>query len=215
MMATVEQEVSPEARLVLRGVPWETYVTLRDLECNNHVFMTYDRGTLELMSPSGQHDNVKTLIGQLVEAFATELNIPRRSFGSTTWRRSDLFKGLEADECYYIRNHALVSRRVLVELGHEPPPDLAIEVTVRHGDVDKMAIYAALGIGEVWYWHDGALEAYVLNENRQYVASETSWNLPMLRVKDLEQFLDVEQALDESAWLNAFRAWVRERFAAA
>lgn len=214
-MATVEQEVSPEARLVLLGVPWETYVTLRDLECNNHVFMTYDRGTLELMSPSGQHDNVKTLIGQLVEAFATELNIPRRSFGSTTWRRSDLFKGLEADECYYIRNHALVSRRVLVELGHEPPPDLAIEITVRHGDVDKMAIYAALGIGEVWYRHDGALQAYVLNENRQYVASEMSWNLPMLRVKDLEQFLDVEQALDESAWLNAFRAWVRERFAAA
>ncbi|HQU41333.1 MAG TPA: Uma2 family endonuclease [Pirellulales bacterium] len=86
-MATVERQVSPEHRLLLRSVPWETYVGLRDLECNNHVFMTYDRGTLELMSPSGQHDNVKTLLGQLVEAFTTELNIPRRSFGSTTWRK--------------------------------------------------------------------------------------------------------------------------------
>jgi Uma2 family endonuclease len=213
-MATVEQQVLPEQRLVLRGVPWETYVALRDPECNNHIFMTYDRGTLELMSPSGQHDNIKTLLGQLVEAFTTELNIPRRSFGSTTWRKSDLFKGLEADECYYIRNHRLVSRRALVELGREPPPDLAIEVVVHHGDVDKMAIYAALGIGEVWHWHDGELQAHVLGDDGQYVSREMSWNLPMLRVKDLEPFLDVEQALDESAWLNAFRAWVRERFAA-
>jgi Uma2 family endonuclease len=213
-MATVELQIQPEQRVLLRGVPWETYVTLRDLECNNHVFMTYDRGTLELMSPSGQHDNVKKLLGQLVEAFATELNIPRRSFGSTTWRKSDLFKGLEADECYYIRNHRLVSRRAEVELGREPPPDLAIEVGVHHGDVNKMAIYAALGIGEVWYWRDGALQAHVLEENGQYVAREMSWNLPMLRVKELERFLDVEQALDESAWLNSFRAWVRERFAA-
>lgn len=214
-MATVEQQVSPEQRLVLRGVPWETYVVLRDLECNNHVFMTYDRGTLELISPSGQHDNVKKLLGQLVEAFTTELNIPRRSFGSTTWRKSDLVKGLEADECYYLRNHRLVSRRALVELGREPPPDLAIEVVVHHGDVDKMGIYAALGIGEVWYWHDGELRAYVLDQSGQYVSSAMSLNLPMLRVKELERFLDVEQALDESAWLNSFRAWVRQRFAAA
>lgn len=212
-MATVELQIQPEQRLVLRGVPWETYVTLRDIECNNHVFMTYDQGTLELMSPSGQHDNVKTLLGQLVEAFTTELNIPRRSFGSTTWRKNELFKGLEADECYYIRNHRLVSLRAEVELGREPPPDLAIEVVVHHGDVNKMAIYAALGIGEVWYWHNGELLAYVL-EGGQYVAREMSWNLPMLRVKELERFLDVELALDESAWLNSFRAWVRERFAA-
>lgn len=212
-MATVEKQLSPELRFVLQGVPWQTYVALRDLECNNHVFMTYDQGTLELMSPSGQHDNTKKLLGQLVEALTTELNIPRRSFGSTTWRESDLLKGLEADECYYIRNHHLVSRRALVELGHEPPPDLAIEVVVSHGDVAKMNIYAALGIGEVWYWHDGELQAYALDESGHYVACEMSLNLPMLRVQELEQFLDVEQALDESAWLNAFRAWVRERFA--
>ena len=76
-----------------------------------------------------------------------------------------------------------------------------------------MAIYAALGIGEVWHWHIGELQAHVLDDNGQYASREMSWNLPMLRVKDLEQFLDVEQALDESAWLNAFREWVRERFA--
>jgi Uma2 family endonuclease len=213
-MATIDQEISPEQRLLLRGVPWETYVALRDVADNKHVRMTYDSGTLELMSSSDQHEIIAKLVGQLIEAFTAELNIPRRSFGSTTWRRSDLFKGLEADECYYIRNHRLVSRRAEVELGREPPPDLAIEVVVHHGDIDKMAIYAALGIGEVWYWHDGELQTRVLDERGQYVPCEMSYNLPMLRVKDLEQFLDVDLALDESAWINSFRAWVRERFTA-
>jgi Uma2 family endonuclease len=175
--------------------------------------MTYDRGALEVMSPSDQHEIVKKLIARLLEAFTAELGIPLRSLGSTTWRRSDLFKGLEADECYYIRNHRLVALRARVELGREPPPDLAIEVVVHHGDVDKMAIYAALGVGEVWVWHDGELQAHSLDESGRYVRSEMSFNLPMLRVKELEGFLDPEQALDESAWINSFRAWVRERFA--
>lgn len=214
-MATVDQHVSPEHRLLLRGVSWGTYVALRDVEDNNYVRMTYDSGTLELMTLSDEHEIMAKLIAQLIEAFTAELNIPRRSLRSTTWRRSDLFKGLEADECYYIHNHHLVSQRARVELGHEPPPGLAIEVVVHHGDVNKLAIYAALGIGEVWYWHDGQLRAYVLDENGQYASRDMSWNLPMLRVKELEQFLDVEQALDESAWINSFRGWVRQRFSAA
>ena len=75
-----------------------------------------------------------------------------------------------------------------------------------------MRIYAALGIGELWYWHDGELQAYALQDSGEYVPRETSLNLPMLRVKELEPFLDPERALDESAWINSFRAWVRERF---
>ncbi|MGH7193405.1 MAG: Uma2 family endonuclease, partial [Candidatus Saccharimonadales bacterium] len=113
--------------------------------------------------------------------------------------------------CYYILNQPLVSRRVEVDLERDPPPDLALEVVVSHGDVNKMTIYAALGVPEVWYWEDGELQAFEL-ENGRYVLRETSLNLPMLRVKDLEQFLDPLQALDESAWINGFRAWVRERF---
>jgi Uma2 family endonuclease len=211
-MATIQQQLSPEQRIVLHGMTWAAYTELRDMEQNHHVRMIYDGGTLEIMSPSDQHENVTKLIAQLIETFTAELGIPRRSLRSTTWRRADLYKGLEADECYYIRNHRLVSRRAKVELGREPPPDLAIEVVVHHGDVDKMRIYAALGIGELWYWHDGELQAYALEDSGEYVPRETSLNLPMLRVKELEPFLDPELALDESAWINSFRAWVRERF---
>jgi hypothetical protein len=41
---------------------------------------------------------------------------------------------------------------------------------------------------------------------------ELSLNLPMLRVKDLEPFLNWHLAADESAWIRSFREWVRERF---
>ncbi len=44
----------------------------------------------------------KRLIGQLIEIFTAELNIPRRSFSATTWKRRDIHKGSEADECYYL-----------------------------------------------------------------------------------------------------------------
>ncbi len=50
-MATIEA-VSAEQRLVLYGVPWRTYLELRDLAENEHLHMTYDEGTLEMMSPS-------------------------------------------------------------------------------------------------------------------------------------------------------------------
>ncbi|MGH7137947.1 MAG: Uma2 family endonuclease, partial [Pirellulales bacterium] len=209
-MATVQQ-IAAEPRFVLNGVSWETYVALRDIEANWHVRMTYDRGTLEMKVNSDRHENMKKLIGRLIEAFTAELNIPLRSFGETTWRRREIDKGLEADECYYIVNQTLVSRRVEVDLLRDPPPDLALEVVVSHGDVDKMAIYAALGVPEVWHWEDDNLQAYALEQGR-YVPRETSVNLPILRVKDLDEFLDPGQALDESAWINAFRAWARERF---
>lgn len=210
-MATVEQ-LTTEPRFTLRGVPWEVYEALRDIRANWHVRMTYDRGTLEMMVNSNRHENVKRLIGQLIEAFTAELNIPRRSFSATTWKRRDIDKGLEADECYYIHSHELVSSRPEVDLAEDPPPDLALEVIFSHDDLNKMAIYAALGVPEVWRWEDGELQSLRLIEG-QYAACEMSFNLPMLRVKDLEEFLDPMLALDESAWINSFRGWVRERFA--
>ena len=95
----------------------------------------------------------------------------------------------------------------------DPPPDLAIETEVSRSVVRKLGIYASIGIPEVWRWRKTGLTAYSL-EAGKYVAREFSLNLPKLRVKDLEPFLDFELAADESAWIQNFRAWVRARFLA-
>lgn len=211
-MATVEQTLLiPETRFQLSGIPWHLYEMLRESGDNQGVRMTYDDGMLELMCPSNDHEAIKRLIGQMIEAFTEEFGIPRRSLGSSTWQGPERSKGLEADECYYILNHRRVRERRAIDLMIDPAPDLAVEVEVSRSALPRMEIYAALGVLEVWRWRRGELSAWAL-EHGQYVEREFSLNLPMLRVKDLEPFLEFELAADETVWIRNFRAWIRDRF---
>jgi Uma2 family endonuclease len=214
-MATIPRSTqAAERHFVLHGVPWSVYETLRESEENYHVRMTYDRGTLEFMSPSTKHERAKSLLSQLLETFTVELRMPRQSFGSATWKREMKLKGLEADECYYILNHARIRDVEEINLDVDPPPDLALEVEVSRSTVKRMAIYAALGVPEIWRWRKGVVQAYSLSSDGKYEPVEMSLNLPMLRVKDLEPFLDRKLAADESQWILGFRQWVHERFGA-
>src|SRR5262245_37853905 len=137
-------------RILLQNVPWETYVQLRDVSENDHIRMTYDRGTLELMSPLSIHEWYGRILGRCVETATMELGIDIRSGGSTTFRREDLERGLEPDECYYILNEPRVRGKDNLDLSVDPPPDLAIEVDVTRTSTGKMTIYAAIGIPELW-----------------------------------------------------------------
>jgi Uma2 family endonuclease len=214
-MATVEQiEVIGEHRIVLNGISWELYERLRENAENRHVRMAYDKGRLELMSPSPDHAVIKRLVGRMIEAFTEEMNVPCRSLSDTTWKRPELAKGLEADECYYILNHHRVCRRLQVDLAVDPPPDLAIEIEVSRSMTSRVGIYAALGVPELWRWNKSALTAYSLGADGKYAEREFSLNLPLLRVKELEPFLDFELAADETAGIREFRRWVHERLPA-
>lgn len=214
-MATVEKvALTAERRIELSGISWEVYARLRENEENWHVRMTYDNGRLELMSPSPAHEMIKSLLGQMIEAITEELGIARRSLGSTTWNRRNLGKGCEADECYYLLNQHRVCDRLEVDLAVDPPPDLVVEAEVSRSAVSKLRIYSALGVPEVWRWRRNGLAAYSLGADGKYVECEFSLNLPMLRVKDLEPFLDFQLAANETVWIRHFRSWVRERFAA-
>lgn len=212
-MATVEKvRLRGERRIVLSGISWQIYEQLRENEENWHVRMAYDSGKLELMSPSPDHARMKRLIGRLIEAFTEEMNVPCQSLSDATWKRAELAKGLEADECYYILSHHRICHRRRVDLSVDPPPDLAVEAEISRGVVPRLRIYAALGVPEIWRWRKKGLTAYSLGDDRKYVEREYSLNLPTLRVKDLEPFLDFGLAADETAWIRKFRAWVRERF---
>ncbi|HET6883056.1 MAG TPA: Uma2 family endonuclease [Pirellulales bacterium] len=212
-MATVEQVVlGGEDRIVLSGISWEMYEQLRDNEDNWHIRMAYDEGRLELMSPSPSHEAITKWIAQMIEAFTEELRIPRRSLRSATWKRRELGKGCEADECYYILNHHRVRSRLDIDLSVDPPPDLVVETEVSRSAVRRMRIYSALGVPEIWRWCKKGLTAYSLAADGKYVEREFSLNLPMLRVKDIEPFLNFQLAADETAWILNFRAWIREHF---
>ncbi|HEV3343155.1 MAG TPA: Uma2 family endonuclease [Pirellulales bacterium] len=214
-MATIEETLlRGEDRIVLSGISWQMYEQLRENEENWHVHMAYDNGRLELMSPSPDHEGVTKLLARMIEAFMEETAVSHRSLRSTTWKRCELGKGCEADECYYILNHHRVHERRNIDLAGDPTPDLVVETEVSRSAVSKLRIYSALGVPEIWRWSNEGLTSSSLGADGQYVEREYSLNLPALRVKDLEPFIDFKLAADELAWIRKFRAWVRERFGA-
>lgn len=83
-------------------------------------------------------------------------------------------------------------------------PDLVVETDVRRNVVPRLRLYAALGVPEIWRWRNDASTAYSLAADGQYVERELSLNLPLLRVKELEPFLDFNLAADETASIRHF-----------
>ena len=102
--------------------------------------------------------------------------------------------------------------RRTVDLKTDPPPDLAVETEYSRSIVDKLPIYASLGIPEIWRSDGAAIIALHLGADGQYQAQEFSWNLPFLRVAELNRFLLQFDGTDETAWIRSFRAWARETF---
>ena len=84
-----------EPRFLLRQATWRDYVSLRDAGENRNTRMTFDRGSLELMSPTRLHERFRILIGYCLLVWFQENRIRFQSCGSTTFRRKDLQRGFE------------------------------------------------------------------------------------------------------------------------
>jgi Uma2 family endonuclease len=139
-----------EQRVLLSGVPWETYVALRDAVDTPGVRMTYIEGLLEIMTPLPAHELAKTMIARLIEMFAIERDVPLQGYGSTTFRSTAKARGLEPDECYCV-DHLL-----------KDVPDIALEVVLTSGGIEKLPVYEGLGVNEVWFWEQDAFHLYAL-----------------------------------------------------
>ena len=207
-MATVCIPV--EQRLRLSDIPWETYVLYSDGLGPRHIRVTYDCGEMEIMTVSPKHEHNKTLLGRLVEALTEELEIDIASFGSMTCRRKGLKRGFEPDESYWIANEPEVRGRVDIDLEVDPPPDLALEIEISRSTLDRMAIYAALRVPEVWSWDGESLRVFLLPSRGTYRLSNRSKAFPFLPLKDFAQFLTGTD-LSETQLLRSFRAWVCEQ----
>lgn len=210
-MATAEHLTTNEQRFLLHGVNWRSYQMLGAALLNRHIRITYDQGALEMMTVSREHERNKRFVGRLIEEFTVALDIPIQSAGSTTWQREDLDRGLEPDECYYILNEPLVRFKEELDLTVDPPPDLALEVEVSRSMLDRIGIYAALGVPEIWRYDGRKLIVGVL-QGGVYVEQERSLNLPLLERATVLRFVELRQTLNETACIRAFRDWLAEAF---
>ena len=215
MATTVETRskmLIPESRFVLDGIGWHGYETLLGLIVESATRLTYDRGNLEFMSPSQDHEQFRVLLGRFIDTLTEELYLPCIAAGSTTWRREDLDRGLEPDLCFYLANSHRV-RGKSIDLRVDPPPDLAIEVEISRSALDRMGIYAALGVPEVWRFDGETLRVERLQDDRTYVLSATSLSFPFLATDEVVRFLRLAASMDHSEWGRRLRAWVRDELA--
>lgn len=198
-----------EQRFVLSNVGWAAYDVLLTEVDHRRTRLTYDGRNLELMSPSRWHEVVRTLLGRFIALLALERDIPISSGGSMTFRRPDLLRGLEPDECYWIANAARVAGRRDLDFVTDPPPDLAIEVEITHSALDRLGIYAQLEVPEIWRYDGARLHVLLLQNDNSYAPSESSRAFPFLPVAELVRFLPTDPAMNETACVRQFLEWVR------
>lgn len=175
---------SLDERVLLYDVCWEDYERLLAMRGERSVpRITYLEGTLELMSPSIDHEYIKTNIARILEAWALQRRVRLNGFGSWTLKRRRVKRGAEPDECYVLGP------------ARKRKPDLAIEVVWTHGGLDKLEVYRRLGVGELWIWEHGRIDVYVLNDS-QYVQATRSLLLPEMDLELLARFAIVTDQLD-------------------
>jgi Uma2 family endonuclease len=200
-------------RLRLSYVPWQMYTRLlRTFEERPGIRLTFDRGELEIMSPLLEHDDDGRFLGRLVMILTEEFELPIHGGGSTTLRRQLKQKGLEPDESFWIAHAPQMAGVRRLDLRIHPPPDLAIEVDVTNSSLDRMGIYAALSVPEVWRLDDGALTFHVLDADNNYRQSDTTPTFAGVMPGDLIPFLrDANEAIDQNQVTRRFRDWVKQR----
>jgi Uma2 family endonuclease len=204
-------QVAPEERVVLHNVAWETYERLlADLVESSAPRLTYDQGTLEIVTPLREHEEANRTINLLVEVVAEEWGVDVLNFGSTTFRREDLARGFEPDSCFYIQNAGRVEGHAELDLTVDPAPDLVIEIDITHPSLDKLPLFARLGVLEVWRYDGREVSLFALDSGA-YQAVDRSVALPHLTREALNDLVERGLSLRRTAWLRHLRAWAREQ----
>jgi len=206
-MTTVLRE--PDQTVILRGIHWDTYERLlADQQESSGTRLNFDCGTLEIVSPSSEHERLKETITLLFQLMASELEIDVVAAGSTTFRRKDLRKGFEPDASFYIRNAQAVPKRPQSDLRRDPPPDVVVEIEITSPAIDKLSIFAAAGVPEVWLYRDDQVEILAL-ESKTYQKKMESSFLPGVTDEVLTSFVRSSRTMTSVEWIKAVRTWAK------
>jgi Uma2 family endonuclease len=206
---TARPKTEDGQRLLLYGIDWNTYEKFLDAVGNRPIRLTYDGWNLEFTLPRWDHESVSRCIDRLVVALGIVLGFVIRGGQTVTLKRKDVKRGVEADQTYYIQNEPAVRGIKNLDLNVLPPPDLALEVDITHYSLDRMEIYAALRVPEIWRYDGEELSFHQLRAGDYQVAAN-SLAFPVLTPAQVNDFLCESISLSDTALHDAAVKWVKK-----
>lgn len=201
--------------LSVSDVPWDSYEMIGAAFFNrSNLRITYDRGSLEIMTLSPEHERLRYFFARMVEIITEERGVDHFPFGSTTYKHEQYDRGIEPDHCYYLYDLERVQDLLRIDLNKDPVPDFAIEIDITHSSIDRMGIYAKLGIPELWRWDGANLLAYRLQSDGNYLEFQvSSLFIPDFPVAELNPFVDLALSISSHQFTRKFRAWLKQYLA--
>ncbi len=206
-----------EQRIVLEKINWQQFeALLAEMGANRATRFTYDRGRLEMMTPLAEHDRCHKLIESLILVLVDTANLRVEGYKAPTLQRRDLGIAVEPDTGYYIQHEAQMRGKLAIDLSTDPPPDIILDVSLSSSSLDRLSLYAALDIPEVWCYisqpgddfFKGTLQLYCLVDHR-YIESAQGFAFPFLPAKQILQFIDQSDALGLMTALRVLREWLQ------
>ena len=198
-----------EERTLLQGISWHLYENiLTEIGDNGTARLSYFGGNLEFMTPLFEHEQGNRLLEKLISTIAEVMDRDYILCGSMTIKRPDLAVGKEPDSCYYIANESAVRGKTKLDFTQDPPPDLAVEIDITSSSLNQLALYATLGVGEVWRYDGTGLIFYQLQSDK-YVVVDRSPTFPILSPAQGLEFLADCQNQGVNRAVKILKEWIR------
>lgn len=195
--------------LTAPNVSWEEYEEVLEQRGKSRgLRISYYDGRLKILSLSPGHEKYAAFITSLISQISFRLRINILFFGSATMRKRKNTKGNEPDACFYVQTADVIGNRIHLDFAVDPPPDVVVEVDVHHRSLENDAIYAALGVSEIWRYDERTLVILHL-QGDEYIQAEASLALPMLTAQTLTEYLTQMRQEGEFTAILAFDEWLQ------
>lgn len=195
--------------MVLDHAGWQRYVALLSVaRPRPGTRLTYGSGSLEVSTASAASEHANHALAEIATFAAVETLLDYCPLGSTTFKREDLLKGFEPDSCFYFANAELVRGLEEIDLAIHPPPELVIEIDITSDSMNKLPIFAAVGVAEVWRYSRSQVEIFVL-DGPGYRSADRSAVLPALTAMDISQLAESSRRMKRLAWVQSVRDRIR------
>ncbi len=169
----IVSQLPEDASVTFRDVSWDEYEELLEQVGEAPgLRISYDNGSLRVMTISAEHEKYTLFINSLIAGIRLRLRMDILAFGSATMRKPKRSAGHEPDACFYVQTAPLIGNRVQLDFETDPPPDIVVEVDVHHDSRSRFRVYGALGVPEIWRYDGQAMAIYHLSEEgrgQQYV----------------------------------------------